>query len=246
MSWSRSAWTETPVAVGCDAAHSRPAQPPPAESAQTTAGPSVLTGDPSGPAGVPMTRHRAAVRLCAVLAALASAKGCGDGESPTATPDAPRPTTLAVSPPTAELTTFGATVQLAAEVRDQNVEVAAAATAAWASSSPAVATVDGSGLVTAARNGEATITANAGSASGSTVVTVTQSVTSMTMQSAAELHALGDTVQLTPEALVSTCVRSTRGSGGVHRASRGRSRRFPGCGARPLFPTAAGRPTGWD
>ena len=126
-----------------------------------------------------MTRHRTAIRLCAVLAALASAKGWGDGESPTATPDAPRPTTLAVSPATAELPAFGATAQLAAEVCDQNGEVVAAATVAWASNSPAVATVDGSGLVTAAGNGEATITASAGSASGSAVVTVTQSVVSV-------------------------------------------------------------------
>lgn len=179
MSRSQSAKTETPVAVGCDAAHSRPAQPPPKESAQTTTGPSDLTGDPSAPPRMPMTRHRTAVRLCAVPAALASAKGCGDGESPTATPDAPRPTMLALSPAAAELTAFGATVRLAAEVRDQNGEVVAAATVAWASKSPAVATVDGSGLVTAAGNGEATITASAGSASGSVVVTVTQSVVSV-------------------------------------------------------------------
>ncbi|MDE0249190.1 MAG: hypothetical protein OXO56_14855 [Gammaproteobacteria bacterium] len=44
-------------------------------------------------------------------------------------------------PARAELTAFGATVQLAAEVRDQNGEVVAAATVAWASNSPAVATV---------------------------------------------------------------------------------------------------------
>ena len=147
-----------------------------------------------------MTRHRTVARVCAILAALASAKGCGDGDSPTATPDAPRPTTLAVSPATTRLTAFGATVQLAAEVRDQDAEVLAGATVAWASSSPAVATVDGSGLVTAAGNGEATITASAGSASGSAVVTVTQSVGSVVVSPSGETVALGTVLQLTAEA----------------------------------------------
>ena len=128
-----------------------------------------------------MSRHRTVIRLSAVLAAVALAKGCGDGDSPTA-PPAPgpaRPTTVTVSPATAELTALGATVQLTAEVRDQNGQVmtGTGAAAAWSSSSVAVATVNASGLVTAAGPGTATITATAGGVlssvvSGSAMVTV--------------------------------------------------------------------------
>ena len=106
-----------------------------------------------------------------------------------------------MSPATHELTAFGATVQLMAEVRDQNARVMAGATVTWTSSASSVATVDASGLVTAVGNGTATITASAGSASGSAVVTVTQSVASVEVSPAtAPLTALGETVQLTAEA----------------------------------------------
>ena len=146
---------------------------------------------------------RTIIRLSAVLAVVALAKGCGDGESPSAppTPEPARPTTVTVSPATHELTALGATVQLSAEVRDQNARVMAGATVTWTSSASSMATVDASGLVTAAGNGTATITASAGSASGSAVVTVMQSVASVEVSpSVYELTALGQTVQLTAEA----------------------------------------------
>ena len=151
-----------------------------------------------------MSRRRTIIRLSAVLAVVALAKGCGDGDSPTApppVPDPPRPTTVTVSPATNELTALGTTVQLSAEVRDQNARVMAAATVTWTSSANSVATVNASGLGTAAGNGTATITASAGSASGSAVVTVTQSVASVEVSpSVDELTALGATVQLAAEA----------------------------------------------
>ena len=150
-----------------------------------------------------MSFHRTIIRLSAVLAVVALAKGCGDGESPTAppTPEPARPTTVTVSPATTELTVLGGTVQLSAEVRDQNDRVMAGATVTWTSSANSVATVDASGLVTATGNGEATVTASAGAASGSAVVTVTQSVASVEVSpSAADLTALGATLQLGAEA----------------------------------------------
>ena len=150
-----------------------------------------------------MSRRRTIVRLSAVLAVVALAKGCGDGESPSAppTPEPARPTTVTVSPSTDELTALGQAIQLTAEVRDQNARVMAGATVTWTSSAISVATVDASGLVTAAGNGEATVTASAGEASGSAVVTVTQSVASVVVSpSTDELTALGETVQLTAEA----------------------------------------------
>ena len=123
---------------------------------------------------------RTIIRLSAVLAVVALAKGCGDGESPSAPPmpEPARPTTVTVSPATTELTVLGATVQLSAEVRDQNDRVMAGATVTWTTSANSVATVDAAGLVTAVGNGTATITASAGSASGSAAVTVAVGVAS--------------------------------------------------------------------
>ena len=145
-----------------------------------------------------MTRPRTVIRLLAVLAASALAKGCGDGDGPIApSPDAPRPATVVVRPASAELSALGATVQLHAEVRDQNGQVLADLSVAWASDSPPVATVDGGGLVTAVGNGSATITASAGEAAGAGEVTVTQSPDLVSVApKGATLAALGDTVRL--------------------------------------------------
>ena len=139
--------------------------------------------------------------VVAATAGLAWVAGCGDGATEPPPPDPPRPTTVAVTPATAELTALGATVQLRAEVRDQNGQVMTGATVTWASGSDAMATVDGSGLVTAAGNGTATITASAGGASGAAVVTVMQSPDSVAVLPAeATIAALGDTLRLAAEA----------------------------------------------
>ena len=150
-----------------------------------------------------MNRHRiilvAAAGLCAALWTYA----CGDGatEPPPPAPDPPRPASVAVAPATAELTALGATVQLRAEVRDQNGQAMTGATVTWSSGRAAVATVDGSGLVTAAGNGTATITASAGRASGTATVTVAQSPDSVVVLPAeAAIAALGDTLRLVAEA----------------------------------------------
>ena len=144
--------------------------------------------------------HRS-TRLCAVLAALALAWSCG-GDSPTAPPpppDPPRPTTVIVSPATAELTALGSTVQLTADVRDQNGQAMAGTTVTWASDADSVATVSSTGLVTAAGDGTATITASAGSASGSAVVTVMQLVATVEVTPPADTIAVGGTLELTAE-----------------------------------------------
>ena len=126
-------------------------------------------GRPDRPLGEPTNRHRILVRLSPVLAVVAFVWACSeDGPAAPPTPESARPTTVTVSPATAELTAFGATVQLSAEVRDQNVKVMAV----WSSADTLVAMVVASGLVTAAGNGTATITLSVEAASGSTVVTV--------------------------------------------------------------------------
>jgi uncharacterized protein YjdB len=95
------------------------------------------------------------------------------------------------------LTAVGATVQLRAEVWDQNGQVMAGTAVTWMSGAAGIATVDRLGLVTAASTGTATITASAGASSGSAEVSVTQSVASVRVTPASvELTALGETVQL--------------------------------------------------
>ena len=141
-------------------------------------------------------------RLFLIISAVVSATlwtyACGDGTTgpPAPPPDPPRPTTITVSPATAELTALGATVQLSAEVRDQNGQVMAGTTVTWASSAPAVATVGASGLVTAVANGTATITATAGPASGSATVTVAQEVSAVTVTPDTATVLEGDTLRL--------------------------------------------------
>ena len=148
-----------------------------------------------------MSCHRTLALVVAATAGLAWVAGCGDGATELPPPDPPRPTTVAVTPATAEITALGATVQLRAEVRDQDGQVMTGATVTWASGSAAVATVDPTGLVTAAGNGTATITASAGSASGSATVSVAQRVSSVTVSPAADTLVEGDTLHLSAEAV---------------------------------------------
>ncbi|MDE2662581.1 MAG: Ig-like domain-containing protein [Gemmatimonadota bacterium] len=77
-----------------------------------------------------------------------------------------------MSPSTLQLGAIGETARLRAEVRDQNGRPMTGVTVTWASSDPAVATVDAMGLVRAVADGSASITATAGSATGQAAVTV--------------------------------------------------------------------------
>ena len=149
-----------------------------------------------------MSRQRHFIVLSAAMATVAWAAACGDGatEPPAPPPDPPRPTTVTVTPATAELASLGETVQLRAEVRDQNGQVMAGAAVTWASSSAAVATVSAAGLVTAAGNGTATITAMAGGVSGTATVTVAQEVSAVAISPAADTLVVGDTLRLAAEA----------------------------------------------
>ena len=137
------------------------------------------------------------------LACIVWGSGCGGdgGTEPTRPPpDPPRPASVTVSPAAIELTALGATVQLSAEVRDQNGNVMAGAAATWASGDASVATVDRSGLVTAAANGTATIAATLGSVSGSATATVAQQVSSVEVTPATGFVLPGTTLRLMAEA----------------------------------------------
>ncbi len=108
---------------------------------------------------------------------------------------------VAVSPAADTLVAFGHTVRLLAEATDVNGHGVAGPEFSWSSSDTLVARVDASGLVTAVGNGAATITATAGSVSGTAEVTVAQVVSAVAVSPAADtLVAFGHTVRLLAEA----------------------------------------------
>lgn len=110
----------------------------------------------------------------------------------------PVPTRIAVTPSSHTLEAIGATVQLTATVRDQRNNVMSGQTITWSSGNEALATVSGTGLVTAVGNGMAEITARSGSLSANATVTIAGPVpTSVTIEPAAHtFEAIGDTLQL--------------------------------------------------
>ena len=140
--------------------------------------------------------------LAAAIAGIAVlVMSCGDGSVEPTPPPVPVATTVTVSPGSAALSALEETTRFTAEVRDQNGQVMAGTTVAWASSDASVAAVDASGLVTAAANGSATITATAGSVSGTAAVTVAQVVSAVAVSPGTDtLVAFGDTVRLVAEA----------------------------------------------
>ena len=107
---------------------------------------------------------------------------------------------VGVSPAVLEFSALGDTLRLAAEAVDANGHAVEGVTVTWASGDTAVAVVDTSGLVRSVGNGEAVVTATAGSVSGTAEATVEQVVTAMNMSPLAlEFSALGDTLRLGAE-----------------------------------------------
>ena len=147
-----------------------------------------------------MRRGRILTLATVAFAAVLWTYACGDGGTEPPPPDPPRPTTVTVTPSAAQLAALEATVQLAAEVRDQYGNVMANASVSWSSSEVAVAAVDGAGLVTAAGNGAATITATSGQASGTAAVTVAQVVAAVAVTPEADTLVEADTLRFTAEA----------------------------------------------
>ena len=116
-------------------------------------------------------RRNVAFSVAALSVALWTG-ACGDDRIEPPPPDPPRPTTVTVSPASALLSALEATVQLTAEVSDQYGQVMTGTVVTWTSGDAAVASVDGSGLVTAVDNGTVTITATAEDAQGTSEITV--------------------------------------------------------------------------
>ena len=126
--------------------------------------------------------------------------GCGE-DAPTVPPQ-PVATTLTVAPSPVTLYALSDTTRLTATVLDQNGQVMTGVLVAYSSSDEAVATVDGSGLVTAVGNGIATVTATSGTASGIATVIVEQRVAEVrVLPDSVTLLAIGDTVRLAAKGL---------------------------------------------
>ena len=113
--------------------------------------------------------HIVRLTLLAVLGFAVLVSGCSD--SSPSEPE-PEPTSISINQSGGQLDAIGATVQLSAEVRDQNGEMMPSAAVSWSSSTPDVATVTPSGLVTAVSEGTTTITAETGSASSTHTLSV--------------------------------------------------------------------------
>ena len=146
------------------------------------------------------TTHKPPIKAAAafVVGMTLSTLACGDGA--TEPPATPTPSAVWVTPAaTVELSALGDTAQLSADVRDQQGQPMAGAAVTWASEAPEVATVDGQGLVTAVGHGSATITASAGSVSGSARAWVAQEVDHITLPASVTVP-VGDTLRLVAEA----------------------------------------------
>ena len=100
--------------------------------------------------------------------------GCGGGDpDPMIPPDPPRPTTIAISPESAELTYISQVTPFSATVHDQ-YGAAMAVTVTWSSSDDAVFTVDGTGRVTATGNGSGSLQASVDAINATASITVSQ------------------------------------------------------------------------
>src|SRR5439155_506450 len=89
------------------------------------------------------------------------------------TPPLPAPVATVTVSPAAASVSVGATVQLTATLKDASGNVLTGRSVTWTSSTPTLAPVSGTGLVTGLGAGTATITATSEEQSGTSAVTVT-------------------------------------------------------------------------
>ena len=110
----------------------------------------------------------------------------------------PAPVASVVVAPSSATLQIGGTLQLTTTLRDANGNPLGGRAVTWGSSTPGVATVSGSGLVTAASVGSATIIATSEGQSGSATITVAAvPVASVSVSPASASVQAGQTLQLT-------------------------------------------------
>ena len=107
---------------------------------------------------------------------------------------------MTVSPASATLAALGDSARFTARVLDQYGNAMVGATVSWSSNNVAVATVNTSGVATAAGDGSATITATSGNASGTATVTVEREASTVVVTPTEAELVPGDTVRLTAQA----------------------------------------------
>ena len=117
-------------------------------------------------------------------------------------PPTPVATRITITPASVTLTAIGRPVQLTAQVFDQNNNVMTGAAVSWQSSNEAVAKVSATGLVTAANNGTARITARSGSISQGVTVMVMLTPASIVIDTdETTLTSIGERLQLAARVL---------------------------------------------
>ena len=131
-----------------------------------------------------------------MIAWLVSAWSCGGSDIGTGPTEEPVVTTVSLTPADLSFSSLGDSARLAVEVLDQFGAPMGGLPVTWVSSDPFVATVTGDGLVTAAKNGTATIEATVGQAFASVSVSVSQVPVFLTVEpSPLVLNGPGDTLQ---------------------------------------------------
>ncbi len=176
------------------------------QTAQLTATPKDASGNPLSGRVVTWASDNTAVAtvngsglVTAVAAGSANVTATSEGKSGTAaiTVSNVPVASVAVTPATAGLQS-GQTAQLTATPKDASGNPLSGRVVTWASDNTAVATVNGSGLVTAVAAGSANITATSEGKSGTAAITVaTIPVASVTVAPPSASVTAGNTVQLT-------------------------------------------------
>ncbi len=139
------------------------------------------------------TRRKPPASLASGIGLVVATLSCGT--------EPPTPTTVTVSPATAEFTAVGSTSNFTAEVLDQNGVAMSEVALEWSSSDPGVVQVDASGVATSVANGTAMVTARARTASDAATVVVVQVVAGVVVTpDSVEFNVLGEMALLSAEA----------------------------------------------
>jgi alpha-tubulin suppressor-like RCC1 family protein/pimeloyl-ACP methyl ester carboxylesterase len=140
---------------------------------------------------------------------LAATIGCSDTAGPGGQKGTRSPS-VSISPSSSTLEAIGDTVRLVAQVRDGTGALVPDAAVIWTSSNPAIASVDGSGLLRALGKGDVNVRADALGASSTAALTVTGTAVVATVgpSGGTVTHPAGATLQIPAGALASaTSVR---------------------------------------
>ena len=154
-----------------------------------------VTWSSSAPATVTVDGTGLVTAVANGSATITAQAGSVAGSAPVAVDQTPAALTLV--PDSLTLEAVGDTTRIVATVSDANGHAIESAQVDWASGDATVAMVDSTGLVTAVANGNATITAHAGSVAGSASVTVEQApATILLAPDSLTFDAVGDTATI--------------------------------------------------